>query len=232
MTKSEIRNPKSDLPAEALAKAGIIKIVVVEDNDTIREGLKILIDGTKGFSCLAVFPDSETLIKHIKNLCPDVLLIDIGLPGMNGIEGIKHVKAILPELIILVLTVYEENDLIFSALCAGASGYIAKKTPSSKLLIAVKEAYQGYTPMSSKIASMVIKLFRQKKQVNNGDISKIELTKREKEILNKLVEGSSVKAIADSLIINMDTLGSDFKSIYSKLHSYFRLYNINGAVKN
>ncbi len=203
----------------------MINIVVVEDNDTIREGLKILIDGTKEYTCLQVYAKCETLLKDLKNLNPDILLIDIGLPGMNGIEGIKHIKAILPDLVILVLTVYEENDLIFDALCAGASGYIAKKTPPQKMLNAIKEAYHGYTPMSSKIAGKVIDLFKQKKPSNsNGNSDSIELTEREKEILSRLVEGSSVKAIADSLIINMDILGSDFKSIYNKLHKFSQLY--------
>jgi len=197
----------------------VIKVIVVEDNDTIREGLKILIDGTKGYSCLAAFPDCELLLRSFKNLNPDILLIDIGLPGMNGIEGIKKVKSISPELTILVLTVYEENDLIFNALCAGASGYIVKKTPFFKLLNAIKEAHHGYTPMSSKIAGKVIKLF----SVKNGKSGKVELSVREKEILTRLVEGSSVKAIADSLTITMDTLGFEFRNIYSKLHKYSRL---------
>ncbi len=192
----------------------IIKIVVVEDNDIIREGLKILIDGTKGYSCLAAFPDCEQLLSSLNNLNPDILLIDIGLPGMNGIEGIQKVKIISPDLTILVLTVYEENDLIFNALCAGASGFIAKKTPSSKLLNAISEAYNGFTPINSQIAGKVLKLFQQKNK--NGDST--ELNKQEKDILAKLVEGNSVKAIADSMKISMDEIGSDFRNIYKKLH--------------
>ena len=111
----------------------MINVVVVEDNDTIREGLKILIDGADNFSCLGVYAKCETMLKNIKKLNPDVLLIDLMLPGMSGIEGIKKVKANLPSVRIIVLTVYNENDLIFDALCAGASGYIVKNTPQSKL---------------------------------------------------------------------------------------------------
>ena len=209
-------------------KEPMINVAVVEDNDTIREGLKLLIDETEGYSCLAAFPKCETMMKNIKNYNPDVLLIDIGLPDMSGIEGIRHVKDILPELTIIVLTVYEENDLIFDAICAGASGYIVKKTPPSKLIDAIHDAYQGGGPMSSNIARRVIELFsrkdpdkpgQQKKQsIMEGDSEKRSLTKREKEILSKLVEGHSFKALADSLSISLDTVRLCFRNIYKKIH--------------
>ncbi len=141
----------------------MINIVVVEDNETIREGLKILIDSTKGYSCVAEYSKCDTMLNSIKKLNPDVLLIDIGLPGMNGIEGIKQVKTLLPDLTILVLTIYEENELIFEALCAGASGYVVKRASHLKLIEAIKEGYQGGTPMSSNIARKVIELFQQKR---------------------------------------------------------------------
>ena len=197
----------------------MVNVVVVEDNDTIREGLKILIDGTEGYNCLAAYSRCETMIKNVKALNPDVLLIDILLPGINGIEGIRQVKTLIPDLTILVLTVYEENDLVFDALCAGASGYLVKKTPPSKLLFAIREAYLGGTPMSSNIARKVIELFQNKRQLNNdGNSGKEVLTKHEKEILNKLVEGSSFKAIADSLSVSIEALRSDFRNIYKKIH--------------
>ncbi len=209
----------------------MIKVVVVEDNDTIREGLKILIDGTERYSCLASFSDCKTMLKDIKELNPDVLLMDLMLPGMNGIEGIKKAKSILPELTILVLTVYEENDLIFDALCAGACGYLVKKTPPSKLLEAIEDAYSGGAPMSSNIAMKVINFFsgkdirrkpysgftRQKLKYTGSSGTEI-LTKREKEILSKLVEGSNFKAIADSLFISVETVRFHFRNIYKKLH--------------
>jgi len=199
----------------------MINVVVVEDNDTIREGLIILIDGTDGYNCLAAYPKCETMIKNVKKLNPDVLLIDLMLPGISGIEGIKQVKAILPNIAIIVLTVYEENDNIFEALCAGANGYVVKKAPPAKLLNAIQDAYKGCTPMSSNIARKVIDLFQQKKISNNEGINpKLKLTEHEKEILNKLVEGDSFKAIADSLSVNLDTLRLDFKDIYKKIHIY------------
>ena len=199
----------------------MINVAVVEDNNTIREGLKILIDGAKGYACVATYAECKAMIEGIKSVNPDILLIDIGLPGMNGIQGIKEAKEILPDLTILVLTVYEENDLIFDALCAGASGYIAKKTPPSKLLDAIQEAHLGGTPMSSNIARKVIDLFNRRTD-NGGNSGKTTLTKREKEILNKLIEGNSCKAIADSISINVETLRPDFKNIYKKIHLYSR----------
>ena len=204
----------------------MINVVVVEDNDTIREGLEILIDGAEGFTCLGAFPDCEKMIKNINSLNPDVLLIDLQLPGISGIEGIKRVKVLIPDLKIIILTVYNENDLIFDALCAGAIGYITKNAPPSKLLYAIRDAYNGCTPMSSNIARKVIGLFQQKGlSGNNNDGNNIRLTQREIEILSRLVEGSSFKAIADSLLISLDNLRSDFKNIYDKLHIYYRSEN-------
>jgi DNA-binding NarL/FixJ family response regulator len=208
----------------------MIKVIVVEDNDTIREGLKILIDGTEGFGCIALYPRCESMLKNVAKLKPDVLLMDIGLPGMNGIEGIKQAKAILPELNILVLTVYEENDLIFDALCAGACGYLVKKTPPSKLLEAIYEANSGGAPMSSHVARKVIDFFQQKKQsapVNSTTV----LTPREKEILSGLVEGNSFKAIADSLSISIETVRFHFRNIYRKLHVHSQSEAVVRALK-
>ncbi len=208
----------------------MIKVIVVEDNDTIREGLKILIDGTPGYSCAASYNKCENMLKTLEKQKPDVLLMDIGLPGMNGIEGIKQAKAILPDLNILVVTVYEENDLIFDALCAGACGYLVKKTPPSRLLEAIKEAYEGGAPMSSHIARKVIDFFQQKKQPASGKTQSI-LTAREKEILSGLVEGNSFKVIADSLFISIETVRFHFRNIYKKLHVHSQSEAVAKAIK-
>jgi DNA-binding NarL/FixJ family response regulator len=207
----------------------MIKIVVVEDNDSIREGLKILIDGTEGYSCVASYSDCESMLKNIRKYDPQVLLMDIGLPGMNGIEGIKKVKAILPELAILVLTIYEENDLIFEALCAGACGYLVKKTPPSRLLEAIKDAHEGGAPMSSHIARKVIDFF-QKKPASQNKMN-YDLTPREKEILTGLVEGHNFKAIADSLFISIETVRFHFRNIYKKLHVHSQSEAVAKAIK-
>ncbi len=208
----------------------MIKVIVVEDIDAIREGLKLLIDGTDGYSCIAAFPKCDVMLKNLEKLNPDVLLMDIGLPGMSGIEGIRKAKSILPELTILVLTVYEENDLVFDALCAGACGYLVKKTPPSKLLEAIQEAYQGGAPMSANIARKVIDFFQQKKQLSPNKNQNL-LTPREKEILTGLVEGNSFKAIADSLFISIETVRFHFRNIYKKLHVHSQSEAVAKAIK-
>ena len=207
----------------------MIKVMVVEDNDAIREGLKILIDGTDGYSCIGAYPNCNLMLKNLERLEPDVLLMDIGLPGMNGIEGIKKAKAIYPDLTILVLTVYEENELVFDALCAGACGYLVKKTPPSRLLEAIQEAYHGGAPMSANIARKVIDFFQQKKQFPAKQ--QTILTPREKEILSGLVEGNSFKAIADSLFISIETVRFHFRNIYKKLHVHSQSEAVAKAIK-
>lgn len=207
----------------------MIKVVVVEDNDAIREGLKILIDGTDGYSCIGAYPECNVMLKNLEKLEPDVLLMDIGLPGMNGIECIKKARTIIPDLTILVLTVYEENDLVFDALCAGACGYLVKKTPPSKLLEAIHEAYHGGAPMSAHIARKVIDFFQQKKQF--PEKPQTILTPREKEILTGLVNGNSFKAIADSLFISIETVRFHFRNIYKKLHVHSQSEAVAKAIK-
>lgn len=208
----------------------MIKVVIVEDNDAIRDGLKILINGTEDYSCIGVFPRCEPMLKNIKKLDPDVLLMDIGLPGMSGIEGIKKAKEILPELTILVLTVYEENELVFDALCAGACGYLVKKTPPSRLLDAIKEANEGGSPMSANIARKVIDFF-QNKRPRTQSLTESGLTSREKEILASLVEGNSFKAIAESLFISIETVRFHFRNIYKKLHVHSQSEAVAKAIK-
>jgi DNA-binding NarL/FixJ family response regulator len=208
----------------------MLKVIVVEDNDSIREGLKILIDGTEGYSCTHTFSDCETMLKNIVKHPPDVLLMDLGLPGMGGVEGIKKVKALIPGLTILVLTVYEENDRVFDALCAGASGYLVKKTPPSKLLEAIREAYEGGAPMSSQIARKVINFFQFQKPVSK-EKNEYVLTPREKEILTGLVEGHNFKSIADSLFISIETVRFHFRNIYKKLHVHSQSEAVAKAIR-
>jgi len=209
----------------------MINIIIVEDNETIREGLKILIDGTEDYHCTATFSNCEDLLKKVKKLKFDILLMDIDLPGMSGIEGIKKLKEIFPESIILVLTVYDENDRIFDALFAGASGYLVKKTPPARLLEAIKEAYEGGAPMSSTIARKVVNFFQQNKKPKQHEESSTNLTPREKEVLSGLVEGHSIKAIADSLFISVETVRFHFRNIYKKLHVHSQSEAVVKAIK-
>ena len=208
----------------------MIKVIIVEDNHTIREGLKLLIEGTEGYACLAVYSNCEDLLDDLDKHSVDVILMDIDLPGISGIEGIKRVKEISAEILILILTIYDENDLIFEALCAGASGYLVKKTPPAKLLEAIKEAYEGGAPMTSNIARKVVDYFKTIKpeeKVKND----VELTKREKEVLTGLVEGNSYKAIANQLNISLETVRFHFRNIYKKLHVHSQSEAVVKAIK-
>jgi DNA-binding NarL/FixJ family response regulator len=209
----------------------MINILIVEDNETIREGLKILIDGTDNYHCSATFSNCEDMLKKIKKLEFDIMLMDIDLPGMSGIEGIKKVKVLYPDSIILVLTIYDENERVFEALFAGASGYLVKKTPPSRLLEAIKDAYDGGAPMSSQIARKVVNFFQNNKQLEHHDESETNLTPREKEVLSGLVEGHSIKAIADSLHISVETVRFHFRNIYKKLHVHSQSEAVVKAIK-
>lgn len=195
----------------------MITVVIVEDNKIIREGLAALINGTEGFSCIASYGDCESFLKNLECTNVDVVLMDIGLPGMSGIDGVTKAKKINPDLNILILTVYEESKLIFEALCAGACGYLVKKTPPSRLLEAIKDAYDGGSPMSSHIARKIVSVFQQSGSPYMPD-SQFDLTTREKEVLTGLAEGSSYHDIAGNLFISLDTVRHHIRNIYRKLH--------------
>lgn len=208
----------------------MINVVIVEDSSPIREGLKFLLNGTEGFKCSNTYENCEDMLKEIEEQYPDVMLMDIGLPGMSGIEGIEKVKKIFPDIPILVLTVYEENEKIFDALCAGACGYLVKKTEPTRLLEAIKEASEGGAPMSAPIARKVVAYF-QKKDNKKAASEVYSLTAREKEVLKGLVEGNSYQVIADSLFISIDTVRYHFRNIYRKLHVHSQKEAVAKAIK-
>ncbi len=187
----------------------MITISVVEDDKEVREGLMLLIDGTPGFSCIGAFSDCETAIAEIAADPPDVVLMDLGLPGMSGIEGIRRIKERLPELDVLVLTVHGETNLVFEALCAGACGYLLKSTLPTKILQAIEQTHRGGAPMSDQIARMVVSSFHTHFQAS--------LTQREKEVLTLLCQGKSYKMIAEALFISEDTVRYHIKNVYKKL---------------
>jgi DNA-binding NarL/FixJ family response regulator len=207
-----------------------LKVVLLEDDNAVRENLKNLINGTDGYSCVGTFADCPSMLKNIKKLDAGVLLTDIGLPGMSSIESIKKVKAIYPDLAILVLTDYEENDLVFDAICTGACGYLVKTTPPFRLLEAIKEACEGGAPMSSNITRKVIDYFQKRKPEQNKK-SAYDLTSREQQILIGLVEGNNFKAIADSLFISKETVRFHFRNIYKKLHVHSQSEAVAKAIK-
>jgi len=187
----------------------MIDVSIVEDDEEIRESLSILINGTPGYRCVSAFCDCEKALAELEKNVPDVLLMDIGLPGMSGIEGIRMIKTILPEIDILVLTVHADSKLVFRALCAGACGYLTKDTQPAKLLEAIKEAHDGGAPMSTQIARMVVNSFK--------TIPHSNLTKRETEVLTHLCQGKSYRMIAEALLISEETVRRHIKKVYRKL---------------
>ncbi len=187
----------------------MINVSIVEDDADIRESLALLINGTPGFECINTYGDCETAIAGIEEDPPDVVLMDLGLPGMSGIEGLRILKERLNGLNLVVLTVHGESKLVFEALCAGACGYLLKDTPPAKLLEAIKETHDGGAPMSTQIARMVVGSFRTNPHA--------ALTQRETEVLTQLCKGKSYKMIADTLFISEETVRRHIKNIYKKL---------------
>ncbi|MDZ7264187.1 MAG: response regulator transcription factor [candidate division KSB1 bacterium] len=204
-----------------------IKVVIIEDNDLFRNGLLQLISGTPGYACIGAFGDCETALPEIEELQPDVILMDIGLPGMSGIEGVKAIKAKSPEIDILMLTIYEDDNKVFESLYAGASGYLLKKTSPAGILEAISEIHAGGAPMSPRIARKVLDVF-------HGEIPSeqtSQLSNREQEILQLLVEGLSYKAIGSRLFISPHTVRTHLKNIYEKLHVHSKSEAAVKAVK-
>jgi DNA-binding NarL/FixJ family response regulator len=208
----------------------MINVTIVEDNKTIREGLASLINGTTGFSCTGAYGDCESFLEELHENISDVVLMDIGLPGMNGIEGVKKAKEINPELDILMLTVYEDNEVVYDALCAGACGYLVKKTPPSRLIDAIRDIHEGGSPMSSLIARKVITTF-QKSNIIQNDNTGYDLTAREKEVLQSLGEGNNYQEISDSLFISVDTVRHHIRNIYRKLHVHSQTQAVAKAIR-
>jgi DNA-binding NarL/FixJ family response regulator len=208
----------------------MIKVAITEDNNTIREGLAALINGTSGYSCVGSYADCESLLGKLPALNVDVVLMDIGLPGMSGIEGIERAKKIKPDLNILMLTVYEDSQSVFKALCAGACGFLVKKTPPSRLLEAIKDAYEGGAPMSSLIARQVITVFQQT-QGKTVEVAETELSSREKEVLTSLADGNNYQEIAERLFISVDTVRHHIKNIYKKLHVHSQSEAVAKAIR-
>jgi DNA-binding NarL/FixJ family response regulator len=201
----------------------MISVSIVEDDDDIRESLALIINSTDGFSCNNTYGECWPAIKGIDKDLPDVMLMDIGLPGMSGIEGIRKIKEKHPDLDIIVLTVHENDEIVFEALCAGACGYLVKETPTARILEAIKEVKQGGSPMSTQIARMVVGSFQKK--------SEYVLTSRELEVLNQLCKGKSYKMIGESLFISEETVRRHLKNIYKKLEVHSKSEAVAKALK-
>ena len=201
----------------------MITVAIVEDDPDIRESLALLINGTPGYECVATYGSAEKAVKGLLQELPDVVLMDIGLPGMSGIDAIKRLKEKEPDLDILVLTIQSDNTVVFDALCAGACGYLVKDTPPAQLLDAIQETYEGGAPMSTKIARQVVESFQITPHTN--------LTARETEVLTHLCKGKSYKMIADTLFISEETVRRHIKNIYRKLEVHSKSEAVAKAFK-
>ena len=192
-----------------------IKVSIVDDNDEIREGLSVLISGSAGFQCVATYPTAENALKYLPAHKPDVVLMDIQLPGMSGIECVRELKRLLPELQIMMLTIYEDDDNVFKSIVAGASGYVLKKTPPSELMDAVSDLHNGGSPMSDRIARKVVQAFQ---QMGKSSRETENLTQRESEVLSYVAKGFQYKEIAEKFFLSSETVRTHLRNIYKKLH--------------
>ncbi|MFZ4705714.1 MAG: response regulator [Bacteroidales bacterium] len=198
-------------------------IAIIEDDEDIRESLKSIIETTDGFECAGAFPDAETGLGYLIDNPADIVLMDIHLPGMDGIECVRQLKAVHPEMQFIMCTVFQNDDSIFNALKAGATGYLLKTDDPDKIIDAIKELRAGGSPMTPQIARRVIESF--KSPVINDDIHL--LTKRETEMLGLLAKGFRYKEIADKLFVSTETVRKHINNIYQKLHVQSRIEAVN-----
>lgn len=193
-----------------------IKVAIFDDNQPRRELLKLLLEDSDDFICTGAYEDCYNVKENIKNNLPDVILMDIDMPRVNGIQGLIIIRKFFPDIKVLMQTIFDDEDKIFKAIVAGADGYILKKTPPAKLMDSIKEVYEGGAPMTPTVARQVLLLFSNK----HGSLPKNEfhLSERELEILELLAQGLSYKLIAKKCIITYATVNSHISKIYNKLH--------------
>ena len=191
-----------------------ITVSIVEDNEQLRGTLARVLSRAEGFKCLAQYPSAEDALKSLPAEPPDVVLMDINLPGMNGVECVRLLKQQLPKLQVVMLTVYEDTENIFNALAAGATGYMLKRTPRAELLAAIREVYQGGSPMTTHIARKVVQSFQ---QAGASTQPTENLSPREQEVLDYLSQGFLYKEIAEKLSISYETVHTYIRRIYEKL---------------
>jgi DNA-binding NarL/FixJ family response regulator len=213
----------------AMPVASMVDVAIIEDERDIRECLTFLVNGTDGYTCTGSYRSMEEALDKIGRQLPSIVLSDIGLPGMDGIEGIRILRERHPDLLILMLTVYDDDERIFDAMCAGASGYLLKKTPPAKLLESLKEAVGGGAPMSPEVARRVITLFR---TIRPPDRADYHLTPHETRLLKLFVEGHIYKTAAVELGVSVNTVNFHVRSIYGKLQVHTRSEAVAKALVN
>lgn len=206
-----------------------IRVTIIEDLREVREGLEVLVNGTRGFRCVAAYRTMEDALAGLGNAAmPDVILTDIGLPGMSGVEGIRILRERHPEIPVVALTVYDDDQDVFNALCAGASGYLLKNTAPARLLESVREVVGGGAPMSPEVARRVIRLFR---EFRPPDRAASNLTPQETELLRLLVEGHHYKTAAAELGVTVHTVSFHLRNIYAKLEVHSKTEAVAKALR-
>lgn len=205
-----------------------IKTAIIEDQRDIREGLAMLINGSEGYRCTGSYRSVEETLEKIQYDLPDVVLSDIGLPGMDGIEGIRILKERYPKLLLLMLTIYDDDERIFDALCAGACGYLLKRTSPARLLESLKEAIAGGAPMSPEVAHRVITLFR---DIRPPERAEYDLTPHEKRLLKLLVDGYNYTTAAAELNVSFNTIKFHVRHIYEKLQVHSKSEAVSKALR-
>lgn len=193
----------------------MINIAIVEDNQPLRHSLESLFSRTEGMRCVASLGNLMNIVSDIGKASPEVILMDIGLPNISGIEGVRTVKANFPAIQVMMFTVFDDDEKIFDAIRAGASGYLLKKTPPEEIVEAIRELYQGGAPMTASIARRVLQSFQ---SAPSTVVADYQLTVRENEILYSLVDGLSYKKIADKYCVSISTIRTHICNIYTKLH--------------
>jgi DNA-binding NarL/FixJ family response regulator len=206
----------------------IIDVAVIEDQEDIREGLAVLIGSTPGFRCVGAYRSMEEALPGIARRPPAIALLDIGLPGMSGLDGIRPIRARQPTIQILMLTVYEDDDRIFNALCAGATGYLLKKTPPDRLIENIRDAMNGGSPMSPEVARKVVALFRTFRPRPDAEY---DLTGHETRLLRMLVDGHNYKTAAEDLGVSVNTVAFHMKRVYEKLQVHSKSEAVSKALR-
>jgi DNA-binding NarL/FixJ family response regulator len=205
----------------------MVKVAVIEDRREIRDGLAALVNGSQGFCCTGAFRSMEDALPALGASLPDIVLVDIGLPGMSGIDGIRLLKERHPVLQFLILTVYDDDERIFEALCAGACGYLLKRTAAPRLLESLKEVSEGGAPMSPEVARRVIQMFREPpKQADH------QLTPHQARLLKLLADGHNYKTAAAELGVTVDTIGYHLRHIYEKLQVHSKSEAVAKALRD
>jgi DNA-binding NarL/FixJ family response regulator len=206
----------------------MLKLAIVEDNHHLRKSLENLCNQAEGISCVASLGNLMNIVSDINKAEPDIVLMDIGLPNISGIEGVRTIKTNFPDVLVMMFTVFEDDDKIFEAIRAGASGYLLKKTPPEDIIEAIRELHNGGAPMSPAIARKVVNHFRVKP---NDSLESHGLTVREKEILFSLVDGLSYKKVADKYCISISTVRTHICNIYEKLHVHTKAEAVAKVLK-